>query len=125
MYDQYFPQRKSTVSELIRQFAASKSVPPFPQGSSPDRQKTCLTAVELEYLRTLPRTRDVLVQDFMVVPSWFSQNMEKDVKEIARFVTKTRDPEAKKRNWRLYKFATTRSPKADSKPSRVVFVNQV
>src|SRR5271155_1302372 len=89
------------------------------------REKTDLTTTELEYLRTLPRTRDVLVQDFMVTPSWFSQNMEKDVKEIARFVTKTRDPEAKKRNWRLYKFATTRSPKEDAKPSRVVHIGTV
>lgn len=76
----------------------------------------------MEYLRTLRRTRDVLVQDFMVTPSWFSQNMEKDVKVIARYVTKTRDPETQKRNFRLYKFATTRSPKADAKPSRVVHV---
>ena len=51
----------------------------------------------------------------MVTPSWFSQNVERDVKEIARYVLKQQDSEIKKRNWRLYQFATGRSPKSDAK----------
>jgi len=53
----------------------------------------------------------------MVTPSWFSQNVQPDVREIARYVLKQRDSEVRKRNWKLYQFATGRSPKADAKAS--------
>lgn len=72
--------------------------------------------MELEYLGSLPRVRDVKVQNFMLTPPWFDQTREKDVKEIARYVVKHRDSEVRKRNWRLYRFATGRSPKSDAKP---------
>ena len=51
----------------------------------------------------------------MVTPSWFSQNVERDVKEIARYIMKQQDSDIRKRNWRLYQFATGRSPKSDAK----------
>lgn len=72
--------------------------------------------MELEYLGSLPRVRDIRVQDFMLTPPWFDQNREKDVKEIARYVVNQKDTDSK-RNWRLYKFATGRSAKSDAKPS--------
>ena len=65
------------------------------------------------------------VQDFMTTPSWYSQNMERDVKEIARYVCRDDDPERRKANWRLYKFATGRSPKIDVKPARVVHLDNI
>ena len=84
------------------------------------RDRSGLTNVELEHLRTLPRLRDIPVQNFMLIPSWFSQNVEKDVKAIARYVLKRKDPEIRKLNSRLYQFATGRSAKSDAKPSAVV-----
>jgi hypothetical protein len=60
---------------------------------------------------------DMCVEDFMLTPPWFVQSREKDVKEIARYVVKHRDSDIRKRNWRLYRFATGRSPKSDAKPS--------
>lgn len=73
-----------------------------------------LTGVELEYLGSLPRVRDIRVQDFMLTPPWFDQSKDKDVKEIARYVVNQRDADSK-RNWKLYKFATGRSAKSDAK----------
>lgn len=59
----------------------------------------------------------MLVEDFMLSPSWFSRNREKDVREIARFVVDLKDGDIRKRNWRLYKFAMGRSPKVDARPT--------
>ena len=85
------------------------------------RQKSCLTAVELEYLASLPRVRDMSVQNFMMTPMWFRENNKGDVVEIARFVMKQTDAEIRKRNWRLYKFATGRSPKSDARLGKTIF----
>lgn len=76
-----------------------------------------MTSADFSYLRSLPRIRDRNVQNFLITPSWFSQNVERDVKEIARYVLKQRDSEVRKRNMRLYQFATGRSPKTDAKTS--------
>ena len=59
----------------------------------------------------------------MLTPTWFRENNERDVNEIARFVLKQSDSEIKKRNMRLYKFATGRNPKADARVrDRIFFV---
>jgi hypothetical protein len=78
------------------------------------RQKTCLTSSDYEYLRNIPRMRNILVEDFMLTPSWFSQSVEKDVREIARFVMNGKDQESRKLNARLYKFATGQSAKTNA-----------
>ena len=51
----------------------------------------------------------------MTIQSWFNQRREDDVKEIARFVCEIKDSDVKKRNLRLYKFATGRTAKTDAK----------
>jgi len=51
----------------------------------------------------------------METPPWFDQTKERDVREIARYVVMHYDKDVKKRNFRLYKFATGRSPKSDAK----------
>jgi hypothetical protein len=71
--------------------------------------------VEFEFLGTLPRLRNVRVQEFMETPPWFDQTKERDAREIARYVVMHHDKDVKKRNLRLYKFATGRSPKSDAK----------
>jgi len=113
VYNQFFPQTKSTIAELIRLFAASK-FPPL-KSYLIARQKTPLTTAEFEYLGNLTRIRDIRVEDFMLSPSWFNRTKEKDVREIARFVVESKEGDIRKRNWRLYKFAMGRSPKVDAR----------
>ena len=52
----------------------------------------------------------------MLTPPWFDQSKDDDLKEIARYVLKAKDSDVRKRNYRLYKFATGRSPKVDARP---------
>jgi hypothetical protein len=74
-----------------------------------------LTTTELEYLGSLLRVRNIKVQEFMLTPPWFEQGKAEDLKEIARFVVGVKDSDVRRRCWRLYKFATGRTAKADAR----------
>ena len=118
IYNQILPSPNVTIPELVKLFA-TKCLPLYTIANV--RHKTCLTVSDYEYLYSLPRLRYVRVDGFMLTPTWFKENNRKDVNEIARFVLKHSDSDIKKRNVRLYKFATGRNPKADARSSDRMF----